>query len=119
MIHILFVFDFSSFHPNNLRDTIGLECIVKGDGVRSRLMELKPFLLSKFDVDQIHRVLMFLPRFLLVPCKTRCFQVNYIQISMYFVHRIHGCKEYRLSFAQILTSNPESMMECNLIAHPT
>ena len=37
-----------------------------------------------------------------------------------FVHRIHRREEYRLSFAQILTSgiNPEFMMECKLIAHP-
>ena len=39
-------------------------------------MELKSFLLSKFGVDPIHRVLMFLPRFLLVPSKTRCIQVD-------------------------------------------
>ena len=59
------------------------------------------FLLSKFDVDPIHRVLMFLPLFLLVPCKTRRFQVNFIRISVFFVHRIHRREEYRLYFAQI------------------
>ena len=34
------VFDLSSFHLDSLRDTIGWECIVKDDGVRSRLIEL-------------------------------------------------------------------------------
>ena len=40
VIHIFFVYDFSSFHLTSLRDTIGWECIVKDDGVRSRLTEL-------------------------------------------------------------------------------
>ena len=64
MIHIFFVFDFSSFHPNNFRDTIGGECFKKNDGVRSCLIELQSFLLSKVDVDPIHRVLMSLPCFM-------------------------------------------------------
>ena len=34
------VYDFSSFHHDSLRDTIGWECIVKNDGVLSRLIEL-------------------------------------------------------------------------------
>ena len=33
--------------------------------IRSCLKKLKSFLLSKFDVDPIHRVLMFSPHFLL------------------------------------------------------
>ena len=72
------VYNFSNFHHDSLQDTISWECVVKDDCVRSCLIELKSFLLSKFYVDPIHRVLMFLPRFLLVPCNTRCFQVNYI-----------------------------------------
>ena len=35
--------DFSNFHHVSLRDTVGWECIVKDDGVRSRLIELYPF----------------------------------------------------------------------------
>ena len=57
------VYDFSSFHHHSLRDTISWESVVKDDCVRSCLIELKTFLLSKFYVDQIHRVLMFLPLF--------------------------------------------------------
>ena len=34
------VYDFSGFHLDSLRDTIGWERIVKDDGVRSRLLEL-------------------------------------------------------------------------------
>ena len=37
--------------------------VVKDDCVRSCLIELKFFLLSKSDVNPIHRVLMFLPYF--------------------------------------------------------
>ena len=44
------------FLPNNFRDTKSWECFVKNDGVRSRLIELQSFLLSKIDVDPIHRV---------------------------------------------------------------
>ena len=40
------VFDFSSFHPNNFRDTISWECFMKNDGVRSCLIELQSFLQS-------------------------------------------------------------------------
>ena len=83
---------FSSFHHNSFRDTRSWECVVKNGSVRSCLMELKSFLLSKFYVDPIHRVLMFLPLFLLVPSKTRCSQSSGI--------------------------NPEFVMECKLIAHP-
>ena len=107
----LFVYDFSSFHPNNFRDTISWECIVKNDGVRSYLIELQSFLQSKVDVDPIHRVLMFLPLFLMVPCKTRCFQVNFVRISVFFVHRIHRREEYRLSFAENLSSRYQSWID--------
>ena len=36
------------------------ECFTKNDGIRSRLMKLLSFLLSKFDVDPMHSVLLFL-----------------------------------------------------------
>ena len=88
-----FVCDFSSFHPNNFRNTISWKCIVKNDSVRSRLIELQSFLLSKFDIDPIHR-----PCFMHVPCKTRCFQVDFFRILVFFVHGIHSRKEYGLSF---------------------
>ena len=106
-----FVYDFFSFHPNNFRDTIGWECVVKDDGVRSCLIELQSFLLSKFDVDPIHRVLMFIPCFLHVLCKTRCTQVDRVRILVFFVHRIHKQKEYCLSIAQILTSRYQSWID--------
>ena len=41
MTHILSRYDFSSYHHKSFRDTIGWECIVKDDGVRSRLIKLK------------------------------------------------------------------------------
>ena len=58
------VYDFSIFHHNSFRDTISSECVVKDDCVRSCLIELKSFPLSKFYVGPIHRVLMFLPHLL-------------------------------------------------------
>ena len=45
------VYDFSRSHHDSLRDTIGWKRVVKDDCVRSCLIELKSFLLSKFDVD--------------------------------------------------------------------
>ena len=67
------VYDFSSFHHNSFRDTVSWECVVKDDCVRSCLIELKSFLLSKFDVDP-KSALRFLLFLLMVPCKTRCFR---------------------------------------------
>ena len=108
MTHVLLVFDFSSFHLDSLRDTIGCECLVKDDGVRSCLTELKSFLLSKLYIDPIHRVLMFLPRFMDVLCKTRCFQIDRVKILLVFVQRTHRRKEYYLSLAHILASRYQS-----------
>ena len=46
--------------------------------------------------------------------------VNFVRISVFFVHTIHKQKEYRLSFAQ-LSSWCQSWIDggCKLIAHPT
>ena len=103
------------------RNTIGWECIVENDGVRSSLIELQSFLLSKFKVDPIHRVLMFLPCCMHVPCKTQCFQVDLLRIFVFFIHRIHRQKEYCLSFAQNLTSRYQSWIDdgMKLIAYNT
>ena len=99
-----FVYHFSSFHPNNFRDTISWECFVKNDSVRSCLIEFQSFLQSKVDVDPIHSVLMFLPCFVHVLRKTRCVHVDRFRILVFLIQWIHRQKEYCLSFAQILTS---------------
>ena len=103
------VLNFSRFHHNNFRDTICWECVVKDNGVRSCLMELQSFLQSKIDVDPKYSVLMLLPCFVHVLCKTRCFQVDRVRILMVFVQRFHSRKENCLSvFAQILSSQYRS-----------
>ena len=66
-----FVYDFSSFHPNNFRNTVSWKCFMKNDGVRSSLIELQSFLQSKIDVVPIHRNLMSFPWFMHVLCMTR------------------------------------------------
>ena len=71
-IFFFLVFDFSRFHHNNFRDTISWECFVKNESVRSCLIELQSFTLSKLYIDPIHRVLVSFPRVLFVPCKTWC-----------------------------------------------
>ena len=88
-----FLYDFFRFHHDSLRDTISWKRIVKDDCVRSCLTELKSFLLSKLDVNPIHRVLMCLPLFLPVPCKTWCIQANFIWISMFFFLPRRHCWE--------------------------
>ena len=70
----------------------------------SCLIEVKSLLLSKFGVNPIHRIWMFLTYFLLVPSKTLCIQVNFIWNFMFLVHWIHRREEFRLSFAQVLSS---------------
>ena len=56
-MYTFFVYDFSSFHPNNFRNKISWKCFVKNDCVRSSLIELESFPQSKIDVDPIHCVL--------------------------------------------------------------
>ena len=109
VIHILFrFFDFSIFHPNIFRNTISWKCFLKNDCIGSSLIECQSLLLSKVDVDPIHRILMFLPCFVHVLCKTRCFQVDRLRILVFLIQRIHRPKEYCLSVAQILTSRYQS-----------
>ena len=111
------VYDFSSFHLNNFRNTTSWECFSwKMIAFRSCLIEFQSFLLSKCDVDPIHSVLMFLPCFMHVLCKTHCFQVDRVRILMIFIHGIHKQKEYLWLKFWPPSINP---MECKLIAHPT
>ena len=110
--HVYFlVYDFSSFHPNNFRNTISWECFVRNDSVRSSLIELQSFLQSKIDVDPIYRILMFLSCFTHVLCMTRFIQVDRVKILVVFVLGIHRQKEYCLSVAQILSSRYQSRID--------
>ena len=103
--------DFFSFHPNNFRNAISWKCFVKNDGVRSSLIELQSFPQSKIDVDPIYCVLMSLPCFMHVLCKTRLIQVDRIRILIILVHRINKQKEYCLFVAQILSSRYQSWID--------
>ena len=87
-IHFL-VFGFLRFHHNCFRDTISWECIVEDDCVRSCLMELQSFSLSKLNVDPVHRILVHFP---LLTCKMQDVVWSY-WILMILMHGIHGCKE--------------------------
>ena len=103
-----FSYNFSSFHPNNFRNTISWKCLMKNDGVCSSLIELQSFLHSKIDVDPIHRVMMFNPCFMHVLCMTRYTQVDHIRILEILVHEIHRQKEHCLSVTQNLTPRYQS-----------
>ena len=88
---------------------------MKNDGVGSCLIELQSFLLSKIDVDPIHRVLMFLPLILLVACGTRC--ILFGSLCSLFI----GSTDVKNTVCLLLKFcppgiNPELMMECK---HPT
>ena len=116
-----FVSDLSSFHPNGFRNATSWKCFLKGDCIRSSLIEIQSFPNCKIDVDPIYCVLMSFPCFIHVLCTTRYTQVHHIRILVIFVHRINRQKEYCLSFAQTLdlqVFNPELMIECKLNAHP-
>ena len=73
------------------------ECILEDDGVRSCLIEVQSFPLSKLYFDPVHRILVPFP-LLLVRCKTWFGQIKLLRIYVSLMHGIHGCKEYRLSF---------------------
>ena len=52
------MYDFSSFHPKNFRNTIGRVCFVKNDSVRSGLIECQSFFENVLDLfSQSERVL--------------------------------------------------------------
>ena len=71
------ILDFFRFQHNNFRDTISWECVVKDDCVRSCLIELKSFLLSKLFFDPIHGVLMSFPLF------TACTMQDVVRLSQF------------------------------------
>ena len=93
---------------------------MKNDSVRSCLIELQSFLQNKVDVDPTHRILMFLPCFVHVLCKTLCFQTVSGSLCSLFI----GSTSMENTVCLLLKFcppriNPELMMECKLIAHPT
>ena len=116
-----FVYDFSSFHPNNSRDTISWVYIVKNDGVRSRLIELQSFLLSKFDIDPMFRVLMFFHALWMYRAR-RGAPKSVVSGSLCSLSI--GSTGRKNTVCRLLKFwppgiNPELMMESKLIAHPT
>ena len=94
---------------------------MKHDGVRSRLIELEPSLLSMSDIDPTHRVLMFLPTssdgtVQDAVLSDRLYQDLCILCSI-------GSTVVNNTVCILLKFwppgiNPEFMMECKLIAHP-
>ena len=94
------------FHPIMFQRNLWrvTRCVAEDDCVRSCLIELQSFPLSKLYVDAIHSIVMSLPCFPHVLCNTRCFRLDRVKILVFFVHRIHKQKEYSLSVAQHLWS---------------
>ena len=107
--HIYFlVYDFFRFHNNYCRDTTSWEYIVKDDCDKSCLTELLSFPLSKPYIDPLHRIVVPFP-LLLARCRTWFGQIKLLRISVFLIHGIHGCKEYRLSLtAWILSTRYQS-----------
>ena len=73
------------------------ECIVKDNGVPSRLLELQSFLLSKIDVGPRHHILMFM--LYAQNCARRGAIKSIVTKSLWFVHGLHTRKEYSLYVA--------------------
>ena len=103
-MYTFFLYDFSSFHPNNFRNTISWKSFLKNDCIRSSLIECQSFLNSKIDVDPKNCVLMSLPCIMQVLCMTWYSEVNLCRILMPFVSGINRQEEFCLSFARTLTS---------------
>ena len=102
--HTSLVYAFSSFHPNNFRNTTRWKCFLKDDCIRSSLIKLQYFPHSKIDVDPIYCVLMSLPCFMHVLCMTRSTQVDRIRILVIACPWDPQAENHCLSVAQILTS---------------
>ena len=111
---------YSSSHQDILRDTISWESVVKDDCIRPCLIELKSFLLSKFDVNPIHSVLMFFHTFCLYQARRGAFKsISSGSLCSLFM----GSTDVHNTVCLLLKIcppgiNPEFTMECNLIAHP-
>ena len=106
--------DFSRSHHDSLRDTKSWKRVMKDDCVRSCLIELQFFPLSKLFIHPVHRILLPFP-LSLVQCKTWFGQMKLLRILTILIHGIHGCKEYRLSFpAKILSSRYQSWI-CDVV----
>ena len=106
----LLVNDFFRLHHNYFPDTISWECVVEDDSVRSCLIELQSFPLSKLKIDPVHRILVPFP-LLFVRCKTWFRQVKLLRIFVILMHGIHSREEYCLSvLARILSSRYLSWM---------
>ena len=90
---------------------------MKNDGVRSCLLELKSFLLSKFDVDPKHRILSFFHVFCLYHAKRGSFRsILFGSLCSLFI----GSTDVKNTVCLLLKFcppgiNPEFVMECKLI----
>ena len=87
------------------------KCSLKGDCIRSSLIECKSFSNRKININPKYRVLMFLPCIVQVLCSTWYREVNIFRIFVIFVPRINRQEEYCLSSAQILTSRYQSIVD--------
>ena len=101
----------SIFQSFNFYNTMGWECSLKNNCVRSCLIERLSFFDSKINIDPKYRILMSLPCSVHVSCKTWCREVNILWIFVTIISWINKQKEHCLSFAQILTSRYQSIAD--------
>ena len=115
------VYDFSRFHHDSLRDTISWKRVVKNDCVRSCLIELKHFLLSKLMSTQYTVFWCFFHTFCLYQARRGAFKLissgSLCSLSMGFTTVKNTVCLFLLEFCPP-GINPEFTMECKLIAHP-
>ena len=105
----------------NFRDTISWECFVKNDGVRSCLIELQSFLQSKVMSTQ-YTVFSCFFNVLCTYCARRGASKSIVSGSLCSLSIRPTSR--KSTVCQLLkfcppSINPELMMECKLIAHPT
>ena len=96
-------------------------CVVKDDCVRSCLIELKSFLLSKFYVDPLHCVLMYFQLFCLYHARRRASRsMLFGSLCSLFIGSTDVKNTVCLSLPKFCPSgiNSEFVMECKLIANP-
>ena len=116
------VYNFSRCHHNNFfRDTISKECVVKDDCVRSCLIELQSFPLTKLYIDPIHRVFMSFPLSVCTMQDVVRSRQAYTDLLCCLSMGFTAVKNtVCLSLPKFCPPgiNPEFVMECNLVAHP-
>ena len=112
------VYDFSNFQSNNFWNTISWKCSLKDYYIRSSLIECQSFLNCKMNIRPIYCVFHALCKYCARPGTFKSITSR----SLWFLSIGPTDKKNTVCLSLEFwppSNNPELMIECKLIAHPT